>query len=220
MSAKILRFKQPTSINDTVFFVFEVVKNSTFAMYDSGMGDPVKYGSIAIILGKLNDEIKKVKENKRKKFKVYWMAKDASKGWKESMQLPAGYLRGGIVNAIDNSDNNSVNVKLSMPSGFPESTMDQIYWFSLGPAGKNLHFLYGADMGSSLWGENRQKIIAFLRKMDDEVRSNKRKKYILWCFDRKNENEIWEKAELKYLPKFNIDSAKKTKIVEESKKEY
>jgi hypothetical protein len=96
--------------------------------------------------------------------------------------------------------------------------MDQIYWFSLGPTGKNLHFLYDSHMGSSLWGENRQKIFAFLREMDEQVRSNKREKYILWCFDRKNENEIWKKTALKYLTKFDIDSTKKTKIVEESKK--
>jgi hypothetical protein len=218
MSAKILRFKQPTFINDTVFFIFEVIKNTTFAMYDSGMGDPIKYGSIAIILGKLNEEIKKVKENKRKKFKVYWMIKDASNGWKENMQPPAGYLRGGIVDAINNSDDNSVHIKLSAPRGFPESAMGQIYWFSLGPTGKNLHFLYDSHMGSSLWGENRQKIFAFLREMDEQVRSNKREKYILWCFDRKNENEIWKKTAAKYLPKFDIESTKKTKIVEESKK--
>jgi hypothetical protein len=54
--------------------------------------------------------------------------------------------------------------------------------------------------------------------MDEQVRSNKREKYILWCFDRKNENEIWKKTALKYLTKFDIDSTKKTKIVEESKK--
>ena len=73
-------------------------------------------------------------------------------------------------------------------------------------------------MGSSLWGENRQKIFAFLREIDEQVRSNKREKYILWCFDRKNENEIWKKTAAKYLPKFDIESTKKTKIVEESKK--
>lgn len=219
MSEKILRFKQPLSGNDTVFFVFEIVNNVTFALYDSGMGDPIKYGSIAVISGKLEEEMKKAKNKKRKKFKVYWMVKDAAKGWKENIQPRSGYSTEGIVNDMPTPEKNTVHTKLSMPRGFPVSDMDQIYWFFLGPQGNNIHLLYDSEMGSPLWGENKQKIVAFLQKMDEDVREKKRKKYVLWCFERRNENEIWEKKTLKYLPQFKVDSVKKNKIVENDKKE-
>lgn len=206
------------SNDDTVFFVFEVAA-SKYALYDSGMGDPIKYGSIALITGVLDDEVKKASVNKRKKFKVYWMVRDAIKGWKINLQPPAGYSMNGILDTLPVVDKNRVNVQLSRPRGFPASDMDQLFWFFLGSSGRNVHFLYDADMGSPIWGENKQKIVAFLQKMDEEVREKKRKKYVLWCLERANENEIWERKPPKWIPKFKVDAEDKKKMVDEKKKE-
>lgn len=217
MSGNTLRLKR-ISGNDTVFFVFEIGA-ANYALYDSGMGDPIKYGSIALILGKLDDEIKKAREGKRKKFKVYWMIEDAIKGWKKNLQPPAGYSMDGIIDKLPKVDKNKVNVQLSKPRGFPANDMTQLFWFFLGTSGGNIHLLYDANMGSPIWGENKQKIVAFLQKMDEEVREKKRKKYVLWCLERPNENEAWDRCQPKWLPKFKVESENKKKIVDEKKKE-
>lgn len=217
MATRPTRLKR-ISKNDTVFFVFQI-DASNYALYDSGMGDPIKYDSIALILGVLNDEMKLANIGKRKRFKVYWMIRDAVKGWKKNIQPPAGYSIDGILDKMPICDKNSVNIQISKPRGFPTPDVDQFYWFFLGAQGRNVHYLYDEDMGSPVWGENKQKLIAFLQEMDSKVREGKRKKYALWCLERANENEFWEKKSAKWIPQFTIESTKKAEIVDEKKKE-
>lgn len=70
------------SSTDTIFFVFEIGA-SKFVLYDSGLGDPIQYGSQRLILGELDKQIKDAQNRSRNTFKVYWMVRDAVKGWKE-----------------------------------------------------------------------------------------------------------------------------------------
>lgn len=213
MDARPLIFKR-VSDNDTVFFAFET-SNTKFVLYDSGLGDPIKYGSQKLILGELENQIKKAQEKKRKKFKVYWLIRDAVKGWKENPQRPAGYSEDGIVDLFQKLDKNSPNVQTPK---FKKISFNepQFYWFDLG-SGK--HILYDSDMGSAVSYGSIGFVYKTLDNVDKFVREGKQTKYVLWYFTRSNADSMWEHKQPKRIPNWKVESTDKKKINDEKKKE-
>lgn len=213
MDTRPLIFKR-ISNEDTVFFVFET-SNTKFILYDSGLGDPIKYGSKKLILGELENQIKNAKEDKRKKFKVYWLVRDAVKGWKENLQKPVGYSNDGKVDAFSKSEKNSSNIqtpKLKKIS-FDER---QFYWFDLG-SGKNI--LYDSDIGCAVSYGSIGFVYKTLNNVDAYVREKKQAKYVLWYFTRSSEDSIWEHKQPKRIPNWKVESTEKKKVSDEKKEE-
>lgn len=212
MDVRPIIFKRISS-NDTVFFVFEV-SNTKYVLYDSGMGDPIKYGSTNLIMGELDNQIKLAKERKRKRFKVYWMIRDGSKGWKENPQLPKGYSKDGTVNQIPKSESNTSHETIPKLKKI-SFTEEQFYWFDMGAK----HVLYDADMGSPVSYGSRQFIYKTFNNIDKFVRDGRQKKYILWYFTRANSDNIWDHKQSPRVPNWKVEAKDKREATSEKKKE-
>lgn len=213
MDSRPLVYKR-ISDNDTVFFVFEI-SNTKYVLYDSGLGDPIKYGSQKLILGEIENQIKKVEKKKRKKFKVYWLIRSGVDGWKENPQRPAGYSADGIVDKFQRPEKNSPNIqkpKFKIIS-FSEKTF---YWFDIG-SGKNV--LYDEDMGSAVSYGDGGFIKKTLDNVDKCVREGKSPEYILWYFTRSDADSIWEHKQPKRIPNWKVESTDKKEATDEKKKE-
>lgn len=178
------------------------------------MGDPIEWGRINRIDHVLKKETDEAKENKRKKFKVFWMMRDASDGWKETSSLKAGYKKDGIVEEFPNPDKNTIN--LSVPKMRMPVDTKIFYWFNLGKT----HVLYAENMGTPGSYGDRTKIDKTLNEVDKYVREKKHKEYILFYFERDpSGNEIWKKKQSKRIPKWEVESTDKQKITDVKKKE-
>lgn len=213
MDARPLIYKR-ISDSDTIFFVYEI-SNTKFILYDSGLGDPIKYGSQKLILGELENQLKRAKEKKRKKFKVYWLIRDAVKGWKETPQRPSGYSGDGIVDAIPKPEGNTSNIQTPK---FKKISYDerQFYWYDLG-SGKNI--LYDSDMGSPVSYGSIGFVYKTLDNIDRFVREGKQVKYVLWYFTRTGANNLWEHKQPKRIPNWKVESTDKKELTDEKKKE-
>lgn len=202
------------SKNDTVFFVFKI-SGTKFVLYDSGLGDPIKYGSQKLILGEIEAQIKETTTRKRKKFKVYWLIRDAVKGWKENPQLPSGYSTDGIVDQLKVPDSNSSNIqtpKLKKIS-FKEQ---QFYWFELG---SGRHIVYDSDMGSPISYGNMGFIYKTFDNIDRFVRDGKQDKYVLWYFTRSGDDSLWEHKQSPRIPNWKVESTDKKDLKDEKESE-
>lgn len=203
------------SPNDTIFFVFEISK-SKFVLYDSGLGDPIKYGSKKLILGEIEIEIKKAKDKKRKQFKVYWLIRDDVKGWKESPQRPKGYSYDGMVNELQSPAKNSTNIENPSSRKKIYLTEKQFYWFEFNAA---KHVVYDSDMGSPVSYGDFGFVNKTFNKMDKSVRDGKQLKYILWYFKRNNDDDLWKQKQPPRIPNWKVESTDKKDLNDEKKKE-
>jgi len=199
---------------DTIFFVFET-SNTKFILYDSGLGDPIKYGSQKLILGELDNQIKDAKDGKRNKFKVYWLVRDAVKGWKENSQRPSGYSADGIVDELPTPSSNSSNIKTPKLKkiSFKEK---QFYWFEYN-AGQ--HVIYDSDMGSPISYGNSGFINKTFNNIDKYVRDGVQSKYVLWYFKRSGDNSMWEHKQPPRVPNWKVESTDKKELNDEKKSE-
>lgn len=213
MDSRPLSFKK-ISDKDTIFFVFEI-SNTKFILYDSGLGDPIKYGSQKLILGELDNQIKNAKDGKRSKFKVYWLVRDAVKGWKENSQRPSGYSPDGIVDGLPTPSSNTSNIKTPKLKkiSFKEK---QFYWFEYN-AGQ--HVIYDSDMGSPISYGNSGFINKTFNNIDKYVRDGVQSKYVLWYFKRSGDNSMWEHKQPPRVPNWKVESTDKKELNDEKKSE-
>lgn len=213
MDLRPLVFKR-ISGNDTVFFVFET-SNSKYILYDSGLGDPIKYGSRKLILGEIENQTKDAQQGKRKKFKVFWLIRDAVKGWKENPQRPTGYGADGIVEKFPKPDTNVSNIKTPKLKKIA-FTEKQFYWFQYNAS---QHVVYDSDMGSPISYGSSAFVNKTFNNIDKAVRDGKQTEYVLWYFTRGNQDGIWEKKQAPRIPNWKVESTDKKDIVDEKKKE-
>lgn len=213
MDARPIVFKR-ISETDTVFFVFEIT-NTKFILYDSGLGDPIKYGSQKLILGELENQAQSAQIKKRKKFKVYWLIRDAVKGWKENPQKPKGYSPNGIVDKFKKPDTNSSNIKTPKLKkiSFGEK---QFYWFEY-DAGR--HVVYDSDMGAPISYGNSGFVNKTFNNIDKFVRDGVQSKYVLWYFTRSNDDEIWQKKQPPRIPNWKVEATDKKDLTDDKKKD-
>ena len=213
MDARPVIYKR-ISKDDTIFFVFKT-GGTKFVLYDSGLGDPIKYGSQKLILGEIENQIKEAKEKKRKKFKVYWLIRDAVKGWKESPQLPKGYSNDGIVDEFEKPDGNSSNIQTPKLKKIA-FTEKQFYWFELG---SGRHIVYDSDMGSPISYGNTGFVYKTLDNIDRFVREGKQDKYVLWYFTRSGDDSLWDHKQSPRIPNWKVESTDKKMLKDEKNAE-
>ncbi len=82
MKKKPIHLKEIAPI-ETIFYWFELGE-STYALYDSDMGEPISYGSINLVVGTIraiNDEVIK---RKRGKCTLWYYKRDGVLGWRKS----------------------------------------------------------------------------------------------------------------------------------------
>jgi hypothetical protein len=138
--------------DENVFYVFKL-SGSEYLLYDSYMGDPIAYGSLNLISGKLEAHFKqlnnKLKQNEApREIYAYKLERDASKGWKLDENM----------NGI--SYKSPTNIKGTFQAAIPKSPLKDIgydsvyFWFDLG----NIHYLYDSDLGSPIYYGNPNKI--------------------------------------------------------------
>lgn len=213
MDSRPSAFKQIAE-NDTVFFVFET-SNTKFILYDSGLGDPIKYGSQKLILGELDHQIKNAENGKRNKFKVYWLIRDAVKGWKENPQRPVGYSENGIVDRLSNPSRNTSNIKTPRLKkiSFKEK---QFYWFEYN---SSKHVVYDSDMGSPISYGNFGFVNKTFNNIDKFVRDGVQSKYVLWYFKRSGDDKMWEHKQAPRIPDWKVESTDKKELTDDKKKE-
>lgn len=214
MDSRPIEYKRVSS-TDTVFFVFEI-SNTKYILYDSGLGSPIKYGGIDMILRELDKQAKDAKTGKRNGFKAYWLTRDPVKGWKESPQKPNGYSDNGTVDKFPRPKGNVSNIKT--PSRLKAIAPDekQFYWFSYSAA---LHVVYDSDMGSPVSYGNTGFIDGTFKNVDKFVRDGVQSKYKLWYFTRKSENDIWEDKQTPRIPNWKVESSDVKKITDKKNKE-
>lgn len=200
--------------NDTIFFVFKT-SNSKFILYDSGLGDPIRYGSQKLIIGELDKQIKEAKEGKRNSFKVYWLIRDGVKGWKEAPQRPVGYSADGLVDDLPNPKSNSSNIKTPKLKKISLKET-QFYWFEYN-AGQ--HVVYDSDMGSPISYGNSGFINKTFNNIDKYVRDGVQSRYVLWYFKRNGDNGLWEYKQPPRIPNWKVESTDKKDLTDEKKKE-
>jgi hypothetical protein len=202
------------SSTDTIFFVFEIGA-SKFVLYDSGLGDPIQYGSQRLILGELDKQIKDAQNRSRNTFKVYWMVRDAVKGWKESGQRPKGYSANGIVDKFQKPNVNSSNIKTPKLKKISLKEK-QFYWFEYN-AGQ--HVVYDSDMGSPVSYGNSGFVNKTFNNIDKYVRDGVQSKYVLWYFKRSGDNGMWEHKQPPRIPNWKVESTDKKDLDNEKKGE-
>jgi hypothetical protein len=202
------------SSTDTIFFVFEI-STSKFVLYDSGLGDPIKYGSQKLILGELDKQAKDALNKTRNTFKVYWMVRDAVKGWKESNQKPKGYSANGILDKFPKPNSNSSNIKTPR---LKKISLDekQFYWFEYS-AGQ--HIVYDSDMGTPVSYGNVGFVNKTFNNIDKYIRDGVQSKYILWYFKRNSDEDIWEHKQAPRIPNWKVEAKDKRETTSEKKKE-
>lgn len=54
-----------------------------YALYDSDMGEPISYGSLALVVGTIRAINKEVLERKRKKCVLWYYKRDNAQGWRK-----------------------------------------------------------------------------------------------------------------------------------------
>ena len=68
---------------DEVQFFWYNLENSTYALYDSDMGEPVSYGSINLVVGTLRAINEEVLTGKRDPCVVWYYERDGQLGWRK-----------------------------------------------------------------------------------------------------------------------------------------
>lgn len=82
MKKKPLHLKE-IGYNEPIFYWYELGE-STYALYDSDMGEPVSYGSLNLVVGTIRAINEEVLSGKRKKCILYYFRRDAAQGWRKS----------------------------------------------------------------------------------------------------------------------------------------
>jgi hypothetical protein len=82
MKKKPLHLK-PIMPAETIFYWYEL-RDSTYAIYDSDMGEPITYGSLNLVVGTLRAINQQVIEGKRNSCVLWYFKRDANNGWRKS----------------------------------------------------------------------------------------------------------------------------------------
>ena len=87
MKQRPLHFKK-ISYNEPAFFWYDLGESidlgeSMYVLYDSDMGEPISYGSLALVVGTIRAINKEVIERKRKKCVLWYYKRDPIQGWKK-----------------------------------------------------------------------------------------------------------------------------------------
>jgi hypothetical protein len=135
--------KSRIPLGETVFYIFKL-SASEYMLYDSSMGDPIEYGSLNLVLGKLEFYKKEINKKLKigeaaKKIYIYKLQRDASKGWKMVEKM------NGI---MEETPKSSGVLKYENPKKIRGMNMEPIYfWIDMG----DMNYLYDMDMGSPLY---------------------------------------------------------------------
>jgi hypothetical protein len=81
MKQKPLHLKKIDS-KETVFYWFNL-EESTYALYDSDMGEPISYGSLNLVVGTIRAINKEVTEFKRRPCVLWYFERDGTQGWRK-----------------------------------------------------------------------------------------------------------------------------------------
>ena len=141
--------------NEDVFYVFKL-SPAEYLLYDSSMGDPIAYGSLNLLTGKLNKQLDQLNkfaktEQEKRKLYVYKLERDGVKGWKlndrmNGMDYPKPIVKGAMHHEIPRSPMKDIGY-------------EQIYfWIDMG----NMNYLYDFDMGSPIWYGSPSKVKAVI----------------------------------------------------------
>lgn len=68
---------------EPIFYWYEL-GGSTYALYDSDMGEPVSYGSLNLVVGTIRAINEEVLARKRAKCVLYYFKRDKLQGWRKS----------------------------------------------------------------------------------------------------------------------------------------
>jgi hypothetical protein len=81
MKQKPLHLKK-IAYNEPAFFWYDLGQ-SMYALYDSDMGEPISYGSLALVVGTIRAINNEVLERKRKRCVLWYYKRDATLGWRK-----------------------------------------------------------------------------------------------------------------------------------------
>lgn len=81
MKQKPLHLKK-IAYDEPSFFWYELGE-SVYALYDSDMGEPISYGSLALVVGTIRAINREVLERKRKKCVLWYYKRDNTQGWRK-----------------------------------------------------------------------------------------------------------------------------------------
>jgi hypothetical protein len=81
MKQKPLHLKK-IAYNEPAFYWYELGE-STYALYDSDMGEPISYGSLALVVGTIRAINREVLDRKRKKCVLWYYKRDNIQGWRK-----------------------------------------------------------------------------------------------------------------------------------------
>ena len=191
MAKTIPHIKRRIPDNENVFYLFRC-SPTEYILYDSGMGDPLKRGSVALIYEFLKDYKESINKNLKagdqpKEIYVWKIERDKLKGWiyKKTMQgVPYSDPPKGTYGTLEN---------ILPTSPLKDIGYDPIYYsFSLG----NIYYLYDYDMGSPIL---RSSALAVLNKTI--VNHSKVHEFTYMIFDiapKYKGNGIYWKATLRY----------------------
>lgn len=190
--------------NETVFYLFKL-SGSEYLLYDSYMGDPVVYGSLNLIYGKLDDHLKELNKKLKigeapREIYVYKLERDSTKGWKIDENM------NGIPYKSPKTKKGAFNIAIPK-SPLKDIGYEQIYfWFDMG----NIHYLYDLDLGSPIYYGNPNKIKGTI------LSHSKRHKFsvILFYLPKKS-----DKPTYKMTIKYNVTEEDKKKDLKDKKKE-
>jgi len=144
-----LKFK--IAENEMLFYVFRL-SPSEYLLYDSGMGDPVEYGSLNKVSAKLASHQEELKKRYgAANLKVWKFQRDLIKGWKL-----ADTMNGIPYSTPEKNSVASVNIQTPRSPLKDIGTDSIYYWIDLG----KMQYLYDSDLGSPIWFGTTSKIAA------------------------------------------------------------
>lgn len=73
---------KPINEFEHIFYWYDLGQ-STYALYDSDMGEPISYGSLNLVVGTIRAINREVVEGKRKKCILWFYKRDNLDGWKK-----------------------------------------------------------------------------------------------------------------------------------------
>lgn len=82
MKKKPLHLKE-IAPNETMFYWFELGE-STYALYDSDMGEPISYGSVNLVVGTIRAINAEVMTGKRAPCTLWFFKRDGINGWRKN----------------------------------------------------------------------------------------------------------------------------------------
>ena len=193
--------------NEDLFYKF-FLGNGRYVLYDSGMGDPVAYGSINKVDAPLNEQCEKIKVGKRRAFYVLDYVMNNNDGWKLDPAKPNEMQKNPPPNFMMGKGNFKIP-KLKNDWSLNEK---QFYWFDM----KDRQVLYDSDMGTPVSYGSNELVKGSIKGIAKAVREGKHSKCIIWYFKREM-NGQWKKHIMPITLSWTLDDTEKRNIVNEKK---